>query len=765
MTIRSGQAKSLRDVPTPQSDPDVTESRRSADLIRKLESRAERLLRLNQALIQLNAAIVRSESPEQLFSEACRIAVQVGQLPLAWVGLLDASTQEVVPVAVFGPASEYIEGRRISVGLEGDEGQGPLARAIRVGASALDLDFQTSAQTAEWREAAQHFGIAAAAALPLREGEKVIGGICLYATSPDAFRPEALELIERLAEDISYALDHMDRERRWAQAEGRLRASERLFAATLDTLSAGMCILDGRGRVLATNLAWRVFRDEANPLMYGIGPGDSYLGRLLDQVTRKSGLAEMAASTINVILGSQDVAVGEYPVDAGRIRRWYAATITRFQYEGLHRVVLAHREITDRKESEERLKRSENLFRLIAENALDLIALADFDGRGVYFSPSHKLQLGFETEELARMEPMAFIHPEDRDRLRQRMHGLEMGKEESFREEVRLLCKDTTWKTFEAHLAVIRGEEGQNRILVVARDITLRLEAERIRQRMEVELRQAQKLESIGHLAAGIAHEINTPTQYIGDNTRFIQDSLDDLFGGLDAVMSLLDGPSYPSTDRIEAVREVVAKADLVYLRAELPKATRQSLEGVARVAKIVGAMKEFSHPGTDGKTLTDLNRAIESTITISRNEWKYVADLEIELEASLPPVPCYPSEINQVVLNLVVNAAHAIADVVRSSGAKGRITVRTRSENGWAVIQVEDSGAGIPEAIRSRVFDPFFTTKGVGKGTGQGLAIAHSVVVDKHGGTIEFDTALGQGTIFTVRLPLHPIAMKPDHG
>ena len=758
MAVRNHRHKPLGEVLIPRSDPDGGGTERSADLIRKLESRADRLLRLNQALIQLNAAIVRSETPEQLFSEACRVAVQVGQLPLAWVGLLDADTQEVAPVAVFGPASGYIEGRRINIGLGGNEGQGLLARAIRVGSSALDLDFQTSAPTAEWREAAQNYGIAAAAALPLREGEKVIGGICLYATNPDAFRPEALELIERLTEDISYALEHMDRARRWAQAEGRLRASERLFAATLDTLSAGMCILDGRGRVLATNAAWRVFQDEANPLVYGIGPGDSYLGRLLELVSQKGGTAGMATSTINVILGSQDVAVGEYPIDTSRSHRWYAATITRFQYEGLYRVVLAHREITDRKESEERLKRSENLFRLIAENAMDLIALADFDGHGVYFSPSHKLQLGYETEELAQMEPMAFVHPEDRERLRQRMHGLEMGNEESFREEVRLQCKDETLKTFEAHLAVIRGEEGRNRILVVARDVTMRLEAERIRQRMEVELRQAQKLESIGHLAAGIAHEINTPTQYIGDNTRFIQESLEGLFGALDAVLSLFDATSSPSMDRIEATREVVAKADLEFLREELPKATRESLEGVARVAKIVGAMKEFSHPGTVDKTFTDLNRAIESTITISRNEWKYVADLEVELDPSLPSVPCYPSEINQVVLNLVVNAAHAIAETVRATGGKGRIAVRTRREEDWALIQVEDSGAGIPEAIRDRVFDPFFTTKGVGKGTGQGLAIAHSVVVDKHGGTIGFDTALGQGTIFTVRLPLRPI-------
>jgi signal transduction histidine kinase len=172
-------------------------------------------------------------------------------------------------------------------------------------------------------------------------------------------------------------------------------------------------------------------------------------------------------------------------------------------------------------------------------------------------------------------------------------------------------------------------------------------------------------------------------------------------------------------------------------------------------VSKIVNAMKEFSHPDREEKVLADLNRAIESTVAISRNEWKYVAELELELDPELQPVPCHPGGINQVVLNLVVNAAHAIGEVVGHSGDKGRITVRTRAEGPWAVIQVEDTGPGIPEAIQTRIFDPFFTTKGVGKGSGQGLAIARSVVVDKHGGTIGFDTQPGQGTLFTIRLPI----------
>lgn len=726
------------------------------ELIRKLEARADRLLRLNQALIQLNGAIVRSETREQLFAEVCRIAVQVGQLPLVWVGLLDPSTQDVVPAAVFGPASGCFEGRRIHLDPEGVELHGPLARSLRSGAPAVSLDFQGEALNETWREAALRHGMTAAAVVPLREGDQVIGVICLYATHADAFRPEAMGLIERLGEDLSYALEHMEQERRWAQAEGLLRVSERLFAATLDTLSASMCILDGRGCVLATNRGWRMFQDEANPLVYGVGPGDRYLGRLLEQVARQDDQAAMASGTIEVVLGTRDTLVGEYPVGPPEARRWYAATITRFLCEGMQRIVMAHREITERKTAEDRLRHSESLFRLIAENAQDLIGLADITGHVAYFSPSHQSVLGYAQGELEQMEPLAFLHPEDREEVARSLRAIGEGGAASIRKEVRLRCKDGTWKVFEAHFAVIPEERASTpQILVVARDITARLEAERARLRMEVELRQVQKLESIGQLAAGIAHEINTPTQYIGDNTRFILESLGDLFRAIDAVAALLEGPMPPAPEDLRAVRKTLADADLDYLRGELPKAAQQSLEGVARVSKIVGAMKEFSHPGREEKTLANLNQAIESTVTISRNEWKYVADLETEFDPDLPPVPCHPGEVNQVVLNLIVNAAHAIGEVVKASGAKGRICVRTRREGGWAVIQVEDTGAGIPDAIQTRIFDPFFTTKGVGKGSGQGLAIAHSVVVDKHAGSIDFASAPGIGTVFTVRLPL----------
>jgi signal transduction histidine kinase len=282
---------------------------------------------------------------------------------------------------------------------------------------------------------------------------------------------------------------------------------------------------------------------------------------------------------------------------------------------------------------------------------------------------------------------------------------------------------------------------------------------------LRAQLLQAQKLESVGHLAAGIAHEINTPTQYIGDNVRFMKDAFRDmkhLLAHYERLL-LLAKSNTLTPEAIQEIEEAIKRADASYLLDEIPKAVDQTLEGVARVSAIVSAMKEFSHPGAKEKIPVDLNHAIASTITVARNEWKYVADLETELDPALPPILCLPGELNQVILNLIVNAAHAIADVVQKGGSeKGMIRVQTLSLPEWVEIRVKDTGSGIPEEIQTKIFDPFFTTKEIGKGTGQGLAIARSVIVDKHAGTIHFETKTGSGTTFIIRLPYDGNAFAP---
>jgi PAS domain S-box-containing protein len=267
---------------------------------------------------------------------------------------------------------------------------------------------------------------------------------------------------------------------------------------------------------------------------------------------------------------------------------------------------------------------------------------------------------------------------------------------------------------------------------------------------------QDQKLQSIGQLAAGIAHEINTPMQFVGDNTRFLSDAFSDLTTLVRTLRTAIDGLAL-APQLAAALSEAERRADLAFMLEEVPKAIAQTLDGVERVTRIVKAMKEFSHPGAEELTVTDINHAIESTTIVSRNEWKYVADLRLDLDAGMPAIPVLPGAFNQVILNLVVNAAHAIADVVAGSGEKGLITISTRDQGDAALVMVTDTGTGIPESVRGRIFDPFFTTKEVGRGTGQGLAIARAEIIGKLGGSIDIRTATEgteRGTTFILTIP-----------
>ncbi len=285
------------------------------------------------------------------------------------------------------------------------------------------------------------------------------------------------------------------------------------------------------------------------------------------------------------------------------------------------------------------------------------------------------------------------------------------------------------------------------------------------RKRQEMELRHSQKLEAVGRLAAGIAHEINTPIQFIGDNTRFLQVSFQDelqLIHKYQELHSAAAGGTV-SPELLQQISDLRAKADWDYLEQEIPRATEQMLEGLNRVSTIVRGMKEFSHVDrTNEKAPGDINRALESTLIVARNELKYVADVETQF-GELPLVICHLGDLNQVFLNLLVNAAHAIEERVKSTNARGQITVRTRRDGDWVEISISDTGAGIPEDIREKIFDPFFTTKGVGKGTGQGLALARAIVVEKHGGTLTFESKVGKGTTFFIRLPLSGAAIREE--
>lgn len=286
--------------------------------------------------------------------------------------------------------------------------------------------------------------------------------------------------------------------------------------------------------------------------------------------------------------------------------------------------------------------------------------------------------------------------------------------------------------------------------LVMATDVTKQ-------KSMQTQLDQALRMESVGQLAAGVAHEINTPMQYIGDNVRYVAKSMKKLENVFERLPELLDAEV--TTERIEEIREeVLGSIKLSKIKStlvQIPDALNDSIEGVASVSKIVAAMKEFTHPGSDQKSEVCINHVLESTITVAKNEWKYVSEIETSFEKEICKIEALPSELNQAFLNIIVNASHAISDRVSAGDiAKGMIKISTSAAADHVLVTIEDNGGGIPAAVRDKVFEPFFTTKEVGKGTGQGLSVAFTVIKKKHGGNVSFTVEEGVGTTFMVKLP-----------
>lgn len=333
-----------------------------------------------------------------------------------------------------------------------------------------------------------------------------------------------------------------------------------------------------------------------------------------------------------------------------------------------------------------------------------------------------------------------------------------------FSMEVRFIRKDSDPSVPEnirwgqAKILPIRDENGSTTGYVgTIDDVTDAKKEEERKLFMEINLRHTQKMESIGQLASGIAHEINTPMQFISDNTHFVDESFVIWIKTYQKLKDLLvkTGSKANDPELTTEINAAIQNKKIDFMTVEITKATQQTLEGIERVTKIVHAMKDFSHPGQHEKIPVDLNQCIDNTISVARNEWKYISEVVTDFDPELPLVVCYRDEFNQVILNLIVNAAHAIGDVVGNSGNKGTITISTRRDGESAEVRVTDTGKGIPETIRNRIFDPFFTTKPAGKGTGQGLAITHTVIVQHHKGTIALESKEGEGTTFIIRLPI----------
>jgi PAS domain S-box-containing protein len=402
-------------------------------------------------------------------------------------------------------------------------------------------------------------------------------------------------------------------------------------------------------------------------------------------------------------------------------------------------------------EAETRVREGEARNHLILESALDGVVTLNSESKVTWCNRQAEKMFGWTNDEVLGQQIAALIMP---TRTQSPPRSLEQtlisSGGQSFNQRVEVTARRADGQEFPVELSITLAEPGSDcAFSVFIRDITER-------KKLELELRQAQKLESVGRLAAGVAHEINTPVQFVNDNVHFLRDGINDFAQVLGKYRSLHDAvvTGGAAADAALDAKQAEHEADLDYLLENMPSAVDRSLEGLQRVATIVRSMKEFAHPDRKEMSSVDLNQAIQSTLVIAKNEYKYVAVVDTEFD-ELPRVTCHVGDVNQVILNIIVNAAHAIGDVVAGSGDRGRITVRTRHDGEWVEIRIGDTGGGIAEAVRDRIFDPFFTTKDVGKGTGQGLAISRSVITEKHGGTLTFETELGVGTTFIVRLPI----------
>ncbi len=381
-------------------------------------------------------------------------------------------------------------------------------------------------------------------------------------------------------------------------------------------------------------------------------------------------------------------------------------------------------DVTSRRKMQEDLRKSHEFLDKIINTMRDPVVVEDDQHRFVLLNDAFCALAGLGREKLLGGTVRDWLAPADAARILGRNEAiLRTGQDATHEECVSELAGSSRTQLIKQSVYI--DPAGKRFLVAVIRDMTES-------QHLEAELRMSQKLGAVGSLAAGIAHEINTPTQYVGDNIRFMQNAFVDLLPLLQAWHELLPLLEAGPVDaaRLSQLHDMQAKSDLPFITAEIPEAIRQSLDGVERIAQIVRAMRHMAHPDRGEKAAADINRLVQSTTTVSRNEWKYVADLELILDPTLPPVPCLAGELSQVILNLVVNAAHTIAEKLgENSPDKGKITITTQYLDPWVEVRISDTGLGIPVHVQQKIFEPFFTTKPVGKGTGQGLSLSRSVI------------------------------------
>jgi PAS domain S-box-containing protein len=733
---------------------DVTEKREVEETLRKSEEEAKRLAQENTIVAEIGRIISSTLDIEEIyerFADEARklipfdhIAIttidrEKGTLHIAYVsGYVVPGRGRTEVISLAGSLTEEVARTRSIQLIQTEDAEEVTARFPKL------LPF--------WQHGFRSF-----MAVPLISNDQVVGVLCLYSIRSKAYKEADSNLAEQIAAQIAGAIANTQLFADRKRTEEQLRRSGEHFRLLIENSSDIIIMIDENKNIS--------YASPSEKRMLGYNPED-YMGKDIFQFVHPDDLSFISEAFVEILQNPGTAKFIEHRVrhkdGSWRIFQTIARSI--LDDSGKAFVIANLRDITERKRVEEALKRAKEFNENVLNSMKEAVAIIDTqDFKIVDLNRTFLDWLGRKKEEVIGKTCYAVIHNlsepcNSSSHPCPLLHTLKTGSP-AVVEHVHSF-RDGEKMHVEVSSAPIKNEKGEViKVVHVERDVTEQ-------KTLQSQLAQAQKLEAIGSLASGIAHEINTPTQYVGDNTRFFKDAFSDLnrlLGKYEELLQKVEAGG-PTDGVVREVAAITEEIDLAYLKEEVPKAIQQTLEGVGRVTKIVQAMKEFSHPGTKEKTFIDINKAIENTITVARNEWKYVAEMVTDLDPSLPLVKCLPDEFNQVILNMIINAAHAIADVVGDgSKGKGIITVGTRHDGNWAEIRVSDTGTGIPEDIRSRIFDPFFTTKKVGKGTGQGLTISHSVIVDKHGGTIYFDSDVGKGTTFIIRLPIENVEGHKD--
>lgn len=524
-----------------------------------------------------------------------------------------------------------------------------------------------------------------------------------------------------------------------------LKCLQQFREEILNSIDASICIIDSKGKIVFVNEKWTMFSEE-HGLSKSCGLGAAYLTDCGLAMLGAPEFVELVASQVKLIsIGESDEFCSEYSFQSKSDLRHYRLSITPVALDGELGVAIVHVDVTHLKRAE---RRASALAKLIQESPDEVLIAEVQSGRFIEANDGAASNIGFDQAEMLEMELWELFDETQGSIVKSALFRVATNGDTVARFESQIRRKDGSHYPCRISLHRTHFEDSDVWVFYIT-DLTEQKE-------LENKLQQSQKLEALGTLAAGIAHEINTPMQCVVGNFEFLQNSFKKLTALSDRMVELLDASNVDWSHERNQLQDLRKEYKYNFLRKQTPMALEEAADSSRKIVSIVRAMKAMSHPGTDEAVETDLQELIQNASIISRNRWKYVSDMTFQFAPDMPKIYGFPAELSQVFVNLFVNATDAIIERLGPEPrVLGLIAVDTKVTGDLVIIRVRDTGNGIPEAIRKKIFDPFFTTKPVGKGTGQGLSITHSVIVNKHGGSITVSSEVGIGTVFTIALPI----------